>query len=514
MFIGIAWRDLGTGDGAISAGFSMGFPHNLSEDFPTSLYLMDKPTHLSPLCAGPMKRRSFLQAGGLSVLGLGMSDFLRYQAAAKAGSPGYVDKDTSVIFVWLPGGLPHMEFYDLKPDAPAEYRGDFRPIKTNVPGIEVGELLPLHAKIADKFTLIRSIHHEFADHGGAHKRMMTGRIPKTPTGTVNDAPAVSSIVKKVLGQGGTDMPVCVSCVDGSRAGIDTFAMGPAWLGAATSPFIVAGDPSESDFQVQNIGVKTEMETRIDDRLAMLGGMDRLRRDLDKSGTMDAMDSFNRQALEMLTSDRVRDAFDLTKENQQTRERYGMHAYGQRALMARRLVEAGSRFVTLVWENPFPGEPIPKNCAYNWDCHAVNCHVFEDTKWRAPVYDQALTALIEDLYQRGLDEKTLLVVGSDFGHTPKINVQRGTKNGVMQPGRDHWPKAMSILVSGGNMPMGQVIGATNNKGEHPVERVMTPNDLWATVYHHLGIDYNHYLNNLEGLPMQILPFGKPIKELVG
>ena len=216
----------------------------------------------------------------------------------------------------------------------------------------------------------------------------------------------------------------------------------------------------------------------------------------------------------LTSDEVRDAFDLTREDQKTRDRYGMHAYGQRALMARRLVEAGSRFVTLVWENPYPGKPIPDNCAYNWDSHAVNCHIFEDTKWRAPVYDQALTALIEDLYQRGLDEKTLLVVGSDFGHTPKINTQRGTKSGVMQPGRDHWPQAMSILVSGGGMNMGQVIGATNAKGEHPVERVMTPNDLWATVYQHLGIDYQHYLTNLEGLPTQILPFGKPIKELVG
>jgi len=453
------------------------------------------------------------------VLGLGMSDFLRYQAAAKEGDPAFVDKDTSVIFVWLPGGLPHMETYDMKPDAPAEYRGIFNPIKTNVSGIEVCEMLPRHAKVADKFSILRSCHHEFADHGGAHKRMMTGRPPKTPTGTVNDAPAVSSIVKKVIGNGGgkksaTRMPPCVSCVDSGRQGIDTFAMGSAWLGAANSPFIVAGNPSLPDFKVDNIGVKNEMETRIDDRLEMLEGMDKLRRSIDTSGAMDAMDDFNRQALDMLTSEQVRAAFDLSQEDTRTRELYGMHAYGQRALMARRLVEAGSKFVTLVWENPFPGTPLPKNCAYNWDCHAVNCHIFEDFKWRAPVFDQAVSGLITDLYQRGLDEKVLLVVGSDFGHTPKINSQRGTKTGVMQPGRDHWPKAMSILVSGGGLNMGQVVGATNAKGEHPVERVMTPNDLWATVYQHLGIDYNQYLNNLEGLPMQILPFGKPIPELVG
>ncbi|NNE93515.1 MAG: DUF1501 domain-containing protein [Verrucomicrobiales bacterium] len=467
-------------------------------------------------CSGPIQRRSFLEIGGLSVLGLGMSDFLRYQALAKSGDEAVVDKDTSVIFVWLPGGLPHMETYDMKPEAPSEYRGIFSPVKTNVPGIEVCEHLPRHTKIADKFSLIRSICHEFADHGGAHKRMMTGRPPKTPTGTVNDQPAVSSIVKKMLTgrKSASDMPVCVSEVDGGRQGIDTFAMGSAWLGAANTPFIVAGNPADPKFKVDNIGVKPEMETRIDDRLSMLKGMDKFRREIDKSGAMDAMDSFNRQAMEMLMSDSVRDAFDLSKEPEAVRERYGMHAYGQRALMGRRLVEAGSRFVTMVWENPFPGKPTPKNCAYNWDCHAVNCDIFEDFKWRAPVYDQALSALIEDLHQRGLDKKVLLVVGSDFGHTPKLTERRGTKSGVMQPGRDHWPKAMSLLVSGGGLNMGQVVGATNAKGEHPVERILAPNDLWATVYRHLGIDHTAYLTNLEGLPMQILPSGKAIAELGG
>lgn len=462
-----------------------------------------------------MRRRSFLQLGGFSVAGLGLSDLLRYEAQAMTGGPSHVSNDHSVIFIWLPGGMPHMETYDMKPEAPQEYRGVFRPIKTNVKGIEVCELLPMHAKIADKFSIIRSIHHEFADHGGAHKRMMTGRPPKVPTGTVNDSPAVSSIVKDVLGKnatGDTGMPTCVAAVDKGRHGIDTFAMGPAYLGASNTPFIVAGDPSAEDFKVENIGVKQEMETRLDDRLAMLNGMDRLRREIDKSGVMGAMDSFNQQAMEMLTSDQVRDAFDLTQEADGTRERYGHHAYGQRALMARRLVEAGSRFVTVVWENPQPGKSIPVDCASNWDSHAVNCDIFADCRWRLPRYDQALTALIEDIYARGMEEKTMIVVASDFGHTPKINPQRGNKSKVMQPGRDHWPKAMSVLVSGGGADMGQVIGATDSKGEHPVERILTPNDLWATVYRHLGIDYNHYLRNLDGLPVQILPFGKPIEEL--
>ncbi len=461
-------------------------------------------------CAGPMRRRSFLEIGGLSVLGLGMSDFLKMKAEAAA--VGNSMEDRSVIFIWLPGGMPHMETYDMKPEAPSEYRGDFRPIRTNVKGIEVCEYMPMHAKIADKFAVIRSMHHEFADHGGAHKRMMTGRPPKTPTGTVNDAPAVPCIVKKILSsqKGNLEMPISVAGQDSNN--MDSFALGSAYLGPANTPFLIPGNPNSENFKVNNIGVKPEMENRLDDRLAMLKGMDQFKRDIDKSGSMEAMDTFNSQAMEMLMSESVRKAFDLKEEPDSVRDRYGRSAYGQRGLLARRLVEAGSRFVTMVWQSPLVGKTIPKTSAGNWDCHAVNAHVFEDMKWRLPIYDQALTALIEDLYQRGLDKKVMLVVGSDFGHTPKINPQRGTKTGVVQPGRDHWPKAMSVLVSGGNMPMGQLIGATNDKGEHPVERVMTPNDLWATVYQHLGIDYNQYIKDLTGLPRQILPFGKPIKEL--
>ncbi len=465
-------------------------------------------------CPGPLSRRSFLQIGGLSAAGLGLGDLLRHEALASPGGSGgnSGSSNKSVIFVWLPGGMPHMETYDMKPEAPAEYRGVFAPIRTNVKGIEVCELLPMHAKIADKFAIVRSIQHEFSDHGGAHKRMMTGRPPKTPTGTVNDAPAVSSIVKQVLGADGNGMPPCVAAVDRGRHGIDTFALGSAWLGAAQNPFVVAGDPSDPAFKVESIGVRQEMETRLEDRLAMLQGMDRLRRDLDKSGAMEAMDAFNTQAMDMLTSEQVRSAFDLSQEPDSVRDRYGRHAYGQRGLLARRLVEAGTRFVTVVWENPDPGKAIPADCASNWDSHAVNCDIFADCRWRMPRYDQALTALIEDLHQRGLDKDVMLVVASDFGHTPKINVQRGNKSKVMQPGRDHWPKAMSVLVSGGGAPMGQVVGATNAKGEEPTERILSPNDLWATVYRHLGIDYNEYLKNLEGLPMQILPFGRPIEEL--
>ena len=460
-------------------------------------------------CAGPISRRSFLEAGALSLLGLGMSDVLRAETIAKAA--GRKMREKSVIFIWLPGGMSHLESYDMKPDAPSEYRGIFSPIRTNVPGIEVSEQFPMHAKIADKFNIIRSVCHEFADHGGGHKRFLTGRIPATPVGTVNDAPSVLSITNKLLSRPDQPMPASVAGVDGGRQGIDTFAFGSAYLGPSTTPFMVAGDPSAPNFKVQNIGLTPDMETRLDDRVHLLDGMDRLRRDMDNSGLMGAMDEFSQRAYRMLTSKPVQNAFDLSQEPDKLRDRYGRHAYGQRGIMARRLVEAGSRFVTMVWENP--GGTMPKNCTYNWDSHAVNCHMFDGCRWRMPMYDQALTALIEDIYARGLDKDVMVIATGEFGRTPKISTSVGTQTGVTQPGRDHWPSAMSLLVSGGGMRTGQIIGATNARGEHPVERQLSPNDLWATVYRHLGIDYDDSFPDLQGRPMPILPFGSPIEELL-
>jgi uncharacterized protein (DUF1501 family) len=224
-----------------------------------------------------------------------------------------------------------------------------------------------------------------------------------------------------------------------------------------------------------------------------------------------MDRFNQQAVDLLTSPVARTAFDLSRESTSTRERYGQHAFGQRALMARRLVEAGASFVTVLMENP--GGKMPKNCTYNWDSHAVNCHIFEDAKWRFPYYDQAISALVEDLYARGLNKKVMLVATGEFGRSPRVEHNPGTATGVTQPGRDHWPSAMSVLVSGGNMRTGQIIGATNAKGEYPTERPLSPEDLWATVYRHLGIDWTQSFTDHSGRPQYILPDAKPIAELV-
>jgi hypothetical protein len=443
---------------------------------------------------------------------MGLADLLRLKA--EGGEAGGSREDTNVIFIWLPGGPPHLDMYDMKPNAPLEYRGAFNPIATNVPGIDVCELFPRHAACADKYAIIRSISHGFADHGGGHKKFMAARDPKTPVDTVLDYPACPSVVAKWREARKVGLPNYISMTDGGRDGVDVFAFGSAYLGQAYVPFAIPGDPSSPDFKVPNISVDNSLSDRLNDRLTLLSSFDKVRREVDSSGMMDAMDGFNTRAMEILTTDRMRQAFDLSQEPDALKERYGKHAWGMRALLARRLVEAGCSFVTLVMENPYQsGIPHLKQGVYNWDSHAVNCHIWDDAKVRFPIYDQAVTALIEDIYARGIDKRTLLVVTGEFGRTPRVENSTGTQTGVMQPGRDHWPSSMSLIVSGGGLRMGQAVGSTNSKGEVPKDRPLVPGDLWATVYRHLGIDYNQSFIDYSGRPMPILSDGEPIAELV-
>ncbi len=470
-------------------------------------------SHPVNFCSGPVARREFLRAGVLGLGGLTMPQLFQMRAA-QAAAMGKADPDTSVIFVWLPGGPPHMDMYDMKPDAPAEYRGEFRPINTTVPGIDVCEHMPLHAKLAHKFNIVRSISHQFADHGGGHKRFMTGRDPKTPVDTVNDAPAVGSIVAKTREHQNNGVPNYVSLTDPGRDGVDVFAMGSAYLGPSYVPFSVPGDPSKADFKVPNIAPIAEISGRLDNRAALLSSFDKFRRSADQTGLMGSMDQFHEKAISLLTSDKTKKAFDLSLEEQSVRDRYGKHAWGQRLLMARRLVEAGSSFCTVVLENPYQsGIPHLKQGVYNWDSHSVNCHIWDDMRARLPIYDQAVTALIEDIYYRGLDRKVMVIVTGEFGRTPRIENQIGTQTGTMQPGRDHWPQAMSLITFGGGMRTGQIIGSTNSKGEHPKDRPLTPNDFWASVYRHLGINFDDSFPDHGGRPMPILPYGSPIVELL-
>ena len=443
---------------------------------------------------------------------MALPDLFRLRAQAAEAGPT-IDQDTSVIFVWLPGGPPHMDMYDMKPLASSDYRGAFHPIRTKVSGMEVCELMPRHAAIADKFSIVRSISHAFGDHGGGHKRLMTGRVPLTPVDTVNDAPATGSIVAKCRENRDYGIPNYVSMNPGGRTG-DVFAQGAAYLSQAYLPFTVEGDPTTPNFSVPNVAPVEVVTGRVDDRMRLLGSLDRIDRQIDASRLMESMDKFQQRAVSMLTSGRAKKAFDLSLETDAMRDRYGRHCWGQRALLARRLVEAGVSFVTVVMENPYQsGVPFLKQGVYNWDSHAVNCHIWDDLNVRLPIYDQVVTALIEDVYQRGLDKRTLILVTGEFGRTPRLENSVGSQTGVMQPGRDHWPQAMSLIMAGGGMRTGQIVGSTNSKGEHPADRPLTPNDLWATVYRHLGINYDDSFLDYRGRPMPLLPFGEPITELL-
>ncbi len=453
------------------------------------------------LCPGPVSRRSFLEAGSLAMGGLALNDLLKLRSLAN--DSGKKQSDTSIILIWLQGGPSHMETYDLKPEAPADYRGECEPIPTIVPGMDICELLPLHAKVADKFNLIRSISHGFANHAAGAGRFLSGYNPFKLLDPLAQFPCLGPVVSKMLeGKRDPSMPRYVA--DSSNV----YGGGSASLGPAYLPFVVGGDPNAPDFKVANLSLSPGIKDRLDDRSLLLKSFDSLRRDIDQSRIMESMDKFNQEAVSLLTSSKARKAFDLSQEDSKTRDKYGRHKWGQRALLARRLVEAGTSFVTMQMQNPgIPG------AAGNWDIHAVNGHLFDDARARLPVYDRAIAALIEDIYERGLDKKVMVIVSGEFGRTPHINPRKGTQSKVMQPGRDHYPGAMSVLVSGGGMQTGQVIGSTTSKGEHPKDRKLDPNDLLATIYHFLGIDYQELVPDNAGRPVPLIPFGTPIRELL-
>lgn len=433
-----------------------------------------------------------LQAGSLLLGGLGLSDLFRLRAAA--ADAGAAAADTSVILVWLEGGPSQLETYDLKPESPAEYRGEFRPISTVVPGLDICELLPRHALIADKFNVIRSITHDIADHPGAAGRFLTGRRPLNISDPVSKFPTIESLVAKAREQRRVGVPNYVSNVRRLKGG------GSAYLGQNCEPFVVDDDPNSAKFQVQNLTLEQEFASRLDDRMSLLRGLDRLRRGLDLSGAIESGDRFQRQAVELLTSEKTAAAFDIRQESASVRDRYGRNEWGQRALLARRLVEAGCSFVTVQMQTI--------GSAVTWDDHGDGGSIPFLMKTRLPPFDQAVSALIEDVYERRLDRKVLLVVTGEFGRAPRLTFRPGARSA----GRDHWPSAMSVLVSGGGMRTGQVIGSTNARGEFPADRALDPNDLLASVYRFLGIDPETAYPDFRGRPMPILPSGKPIAEL--
>jgi hypothetical protein len=414
---------------------------------------------------------------------------------------------SALLVVWLHGGASHLETYDPKPDAPAEYRGPFKAIATNVNGMRLSELLPRHAKVADRFTLLRSLAHTGPCHDSGPQQLFTS-YPITVNRLKPDHPDLFAIVDNLRADPTRPLP--------NNVGLPPIPyLGSAYLGPAHEPFAVHGDPNDPSFVVPNVGLKEDQRGRLGDRVRLRGRLDQLSRRADQLSKRDGFDAFQTQAWNVLTGPKARKAFDVSLEPDRVRDRYGRNGWGQRCLLGRRLVEAGVDLVSVTLNGPLCGR------VGNWDDHAVNHHVFDAMKYRAPFFDQAVAALVEDLHERGLDKRVLLVVAGDFGRTPRIShvassgggVASGAA-GVVQPGRDHWPYAMSFLFSGGAVREGQVIGSTDKRGEHPSNRRVGVGDFLATLYRHLGVDSDRAtIRDPGGRPVPLLQQGgSPIREL--
>jgi uncharacterized protein (DUF1501 family) len=454
------------------------------------------------------RRREFLRAG-LAAFGLlSLPGLFRLRAGAAPPR-----ERSAVIVVWLRGGCSHLDTYDPKPDAPAEYRGPFKPLATRTPGLRVTELLPRHAALSNRFTILRSVAHTGGGHPAGSLQLLSGDTdPQDKLQPIY--PDFMSVANRLRFNPRCALPNYVGVNPIVRYDNFTIA-GPAYLGEAYGPFSVMGDPNAPEFRVPNIGQSdSRQEQELLGRAALHRSLDALRRHLDRSRALESMDRFQQQAFNLLTSREAAAAFDLGREPEKVRDRYGRNTWGQQLLLARRLVEAGVEIITTELSGPLCGR------VQNWDDHAVNHHVFDALKFRAPNFDQAVTALIEDIYARGLDRRVLVVVTGEFGRTPKIShvassgggVASGTA-GTVQPGRDHWPQANSMLWAGGGLTTGRVIGATDRRGELVADRCVGPHDFLATVYHHLGIDYETVtLPDATGRPVPLVQNGKAIPEL--
>jgi len=440
-----------------------------------------------PFCDG-LHRRDVLRIGtaGLFGAGLSLSHLLPAQGATASGR--VKDTGVSVIFVFLKGGLSTMDTFDMKPKAPAEFRGEFDPIATNVPNVQICEYLPRMAQNMDKLSLVRSFGHRNSDHGAADHYMLTGYMPGpgfnggiTPN---NHRPAHGSVIAKLLGTTGNVPPyVCVPTMLNSG--------GPAYLGPSVSPMVIAADPNSPDFSVPDIAPPLSLAAnRLDSRRELLKSVDRFQKaaEVEANTSARTVSVFRQKAFDLMTSGDAKRAFDIHAEPEKLRNEYGRNTLGQSCLMARRLVEAGVRCVTVEHSN--------------WDTHDNNFSVLK--KDLLPPLDAALPTLLSDLMDRGMYSKTLVVVTGEFGRTPRIN-----KNA----GRDHWGPSFTLLLAGGGVQGGRVIGASDARAERPADSPLGPEDMCATMYHLLGIDPNQEFLTPEGRPVKVVNNGKVMRGLL-
>jgi hypothetical protein len=429
-------------------------------------------------CDG-VSRRDFIRVGALSFVGLSLTDLFCLQAAAADG--GASAKAKSVILLWMDGGPAHTDTWDPKPNAPSDIRGEFKPISTNADGIQICELLPKMAKQMDKVALLRTVAHNEGAHERAQHLMLTGWHP-LPSLVY---PSMGAVVAKELGPVGA-LPPYVAIPSSSFA---SGYGGSGYLEASFNPFSVGSDPNNQHFSVRDVSLPSGMTVeRFDRRRSLLQALDSSFKRFDGTAVQASRDSFYTRAYDIISSPQAKKAFDIAEEPANVRDRYGRTSFGQSCLLARRLVEAGVRFITVAMGG--------------WDTHSDNFKELRD-HLLTPV-DNGYSALLDDLHQRGLLDSTLVVWMGEFGRTPQVN---------QLAGRDHWPDTMSVLFSGAGVKGGQVIGATDSEGGKPVDRKVAPEDVATTIYEKLGIDYQKQYMTPQNRPIKIITGGEPIKELV-
>ncbi len=417
-----------------------------------------------------VSRRNFLQLGAFGA-GLTLADMLRLKAAQDPATTVKPTPQKAAIMIYLPGGPSHMDMYDLKPEAPMEFRGEFNPIKTNVPGVQICEHMPLQARMWDKLACVRSLISV-----DEHSDSLVSTGYSENTNRIASHPSFGSVISKLRSGSANDVPPFVSLRGGGSMGTE-----PGYLGVAHRPFTPSGAGME------NLRLASGVTgDRMDDRKDLLGKFDTARREIDASGAMKGMDSFTGRAFDMIASGNVRRALDLKNEDPKTRDRYkGVEQF----LTARRLVEAGVGCVTL--------------SIGGWDTHSGN---FKELKRMLPQVDRGIANLINDLHDRGMQDDVVTVMWGEFGRTPKINNQDGG-------GRDHWSPVMGAMIAGGGLKMGQAIGTSSAKGEYPKDRPYKPSHLLSTIYGAMGIDAGYTFPNGAGRPMYILDDRNKVEELI-
>ncbi|MCZ2076454.1 MAG: DUF1501 domain-containing protein [Bryobacteraceae bacterium] len=445
-------------------------------------------------CDG-LRRRDFLHAGSLSFLGLGLTQMFGLKAL---GAVDNRKKDINCIFLMLVGGPSQLDTWDMKPDAPVEIRGPYRPIKTNVPGIEVSENFPRMAKNADKFALVRSVYHTAAAvHDTGHQMMQTGRLFQ---GGV-EHPHIGCVLGKLKGpNGGVPAHVLLPGSIGSTGGNMPHGQNAGYLGKTYDPFVLNADPSDPNFRVPDtLPPEYLAALRVDRRRNWRELVDRTVSKFETSQDGRLSDASFHQAYTLMSSAKAREAFELHREPEAVRQKYGMNRFGQSCLLARRMIEAGVRFVTVnMFETVFD--------EITWDIHGskpfspISCY----SDLVGPMFDNAYSSLLEDLHERGLLETTMVVATGEFGRTPKVNPAGG---------RDHWPQCWTMLLGGGGIKGGQVIGSSDEIGALPKDRPTSPAEIAATIYYGLGIDLELELPGAQGRPLPLVDRGvQPVREL--